>query len=418
MIHAKWAKLKEKHDAEQAGAKAMRDTWPEICSIMAELRDEYPADREFGAALVMHGIEYTKDDRAAYVYLGRQPANVLEDAMAMNLTASIEVLARWVKEHRANWEEGSVSEIPKPASEPQPSPEKPVNDAHTGNSEITAVGNDAPSEPQTVSSEFPNATITKNHKLAKTCKGNMVMANAIAGVYRAKSTRTSLADLKLTTLKHIYAGIREGYLPDVIRASTRQTKRPNEMLTGEPVPLHINTWVKWIEWKRGGSVVPPALADANSVSGDDKEAARAAGQAALKAAIERNGWDLSDPHLSMPKPITKPGMIHGEETLVWYGATVWDPNGKPPHGAFSDKPLTYTQVLGVIWMLDDMKRSAFGHQDDASAGLCILHLVPFLRYQGAETVDVIHKCAGAMNKNPTEASSYPRSNSMHHTTAT
>lgn len=79
---ALWSRLKENCDKEQSHGEAARALWPQIAADMAALRKKYKADQEFGAALVAHGIEYSKDDRAAFVWMGKLKPEALRDALA------------------------------------------------------------------------------------------------------------------------------------------------------------------------------------------------------------------------------------------------------------------------------------------------------------------------------------------------
>ena len=72
---------KDVDNYEEYNAKA-RELWPAIAQRMAALRETYRSDQEFGAALVLHGIELNKDDQAAFIWMGRLKPEVLEDAMA------------------------------------------------------------------------------------------------------------------------------------------------------------------------------------------------------------------------------------------------------------------------------------------------------------------------------------------------
>jgi hypothetical protein len=77
-----WSRLQANCTQEQAHGDAARALWPQIAADMAALRNKYKADQEFGAALVEHGIEYNKNDRAAFVWMGTLKPEALRDAIA------------------------------------------------------------------------------------------------------------------------------------------------------------------------------------------------------------------------------------------------------------------------------------------------------------------------------------------------
>lgn len=79
---ARWANLKEWHDKEKRHGADDRACWPHIAVEMVRLRQDFKTDQDFGAAIVMHGIEYNKDDRAAFIWMGSLKPQALEDAIA------------------------------------------------------------------------------------------------------------------------------------------------------------------------------------------------------------------------------------------------------------------------------------------------------------------------------------------------
>jgi hypothetical protein len=88
LASAKWARLKSNVDAAIEHRDQWRASWPAIAADMAALRDEYAGDREFGAALVMHDIDFNKNDRAAFIWMGQLDAHVLAEAMTLYDTES------------------------------------------------------------------------------------------------------------------------------------------------------------------------------------------------------------------------------------------------------------------------------------------------------------------------------------------
>lgn len=96
--NAVWSRLRRNVGKESTHMNDARELWPAIAADMARLREKHSADIEFGAALVMHEIEYSKNNRAAFVKLGRILNSALVDAMGLNQTRSPELLAKWVKE--------------------------------------------------------------------------------------------------------------------------------------------------------------------------------------------------------------------------------------------------------------------------------------------------------------------------------
>jgi hypothetical protein len=67
---------------QQSAAKA-RALWPGIASRMALLRQDYLSDNEFGAALLLRGMEYSRADREAFLWMGSLPEKVLADALKL-----------------------------------------------------------------------------------------------------------------------------------------------------------------------------------------------------------------------------------------------------------------------------------------------------------------------------------------------
>lgn len=82
MQSAVWLELADLCAKEQQHAADARALWPAIGARMAQLKNEYPSTDEFGVALFRHGIDYNKDDRAAFIWMGSLPPAVLEDALA------------------------------------------------------------------------------------------------------------------------------------------------------------------------------------------------------------------------------------------------------------------------------------------------------------------------------------------------
>lgn len=124
-----WSELKQWCDKEQTSAAEARACWPEIAARMARLRKDYPSDIEFGAALVMHGIEYGKNDRAAFIWMGGLKPSVLEDAMARCDRRSprhfkSEVLS-WGDEYFDQVSPRGETSDPTPTSEPEEAPVQP-----------------------------------------------------------------------------------------------------------------------------------------------------------------------------------------------------------------------------------------------------------------------------------------------------
>jgi hypothetical protein len=65
-----WATLKANAAAYADLHRRARDLWRPIATAMAALRAEYPADQAFGVALEKHEIEFSYNDRAAFIWLG------------------------------------------------------------------------------------------------------------------------------------------------------------------------------------------------------------------------------------------------------------------------------------------------------------------------------------------------------------
>jgi hypothetical protein len=77
-----WTELAQLCENEQRHSADARTLWPAIAAHMAQLKKDYPSTEEFGSALYAHGIEYNKDDRAAFIWMGSLAASVLDDALA------------------------------------------------------------------------------------------------------------------------------------------------------------------------------------------------------------------------------------------------------------------------------------------------------------------------------------------------
>lgn len=96
-----WKELKDLYENEQHHSQKARELWPEIASHMAELRGRYKANQEFGLALMEHGIEYDKDTRAAFVWMGQLDPDALIDALDLCKSRS----PRMFKEKVESWED-------------------------------------------------------------------------------------------------------------------------------------------------------------------------------------------------------------------------------------------------------------------------------------------------------------------------
>jgi hypothetical protein len=101
-----------------------RTTWPHIAEEMAKLRLDYPSDPEFGAALVLHGIEYNKNDRAAFIWMGSLDPAVLAAALAQSESESpkwfrLEAEA-YCKSLSPRGDSSSVDRLPAESSETAP----------------------------------------------------------------------------------------------------------------------------------------------------------------------------------------------------------------------------------------------------------------------------------------------------------
>lgn len=77
-----WQELVDLCRKEQKHSADARALWPQIAARMAQLRRNYKSDNEFGAELMRHSIEYGKDDRAAFIWMGSLKPEALEDALA------------------------------------------------------------------------------------------------------------------------------------------------------------------------------------------------------------------------------------------------------------------------------------------------------------------------------------------------
>ncbi len=130
-----WKELKDWCDREQSHSAQARACWPEIASRMARLRRDYPSNIEFGAALVLHGIEYNSNDRAAFIWMGRLSKQALEDAMARCDRANAETFRREVESWRDPYfspsSEASENPEPAPTSEPEAPPVEPKTQEST-----------------------------------------------------------------------------------------------------------------------------------------------------------------------------------------------------------------------------------------------------------------------------------------------
>lgn len=114
---AVWAELKQACDTEAFHHAAARAQWPVIARCMAQLRDDYPSDNDFGKALIEHGIEFNKNDRAAFVWMGKLKPEALEDAMA-NCERESPQTFRLIVESWNNPYYEQVSYLRKPAETP------------------------------------------------------------------------------------------------------------------------------------------------------------------------------------------------------------------------------------------------------------------------------------------------------------
>lgn len=132
---ALWSRLQENCSKEQAHGEAARALWPAIAADMAALRAKYKADQDFGAALVAHGIEYSKDDRAAFVWMGSLKPEALRDAIANCDSRSPQHFRRtvtsWTDEYYrpvSSSNETAAEQVPEPEITEETAPE-PVESA-------------------------------------------------------------------------------------------------------------------------------------------------------------------------------------------------------------------------------------------------------------------------------------------------
>lgn len=76
-----WTELVDLCLKEQKHAADARALWPDIAARMARLRNDYPSDNEFGAALFTHGVEYNIHNRAAFIWMASLTPQALADAL-------------------------------------------------------------------------------------------------------------------------------------------------------------------------------------------------------------------------------------------------------------------------------------------------------------------------------------------------
>ena len=124
-----WAGLKTDVDAMMTHRSAYRSYWPSIAVRMASLRAAYPSDNMFGGALVEHEIEFNKNDRAAFIEMGKWKPEYLRDMMANEDSINPETFAREAKEYGTPKYSGvRISETAEPETETTP---EPVQEAET-----------------------------------------------------------------------------------------------------------------------------------------------------------------------------------------------------------------------------------------------------------------------------------------------
>jgi hypothetical protein len=113
-----WKTLKANADAYAGLHASSRALWRPIAVDMAVLRAEYPADQAFSAALEEHGIEFSKDDRAAFIWLGENLTTDQQwtEALATNPRTSVRTFVDAIRPRTRNLRNQSCETATQPKS--------------------------------------------------------------------------------------------------------------------------------------------------------------------------------------------------------------------------------------------------------------------------------------------------------------
>jgi hypothetical protein len=325
-----WADLKEWCDREQASAAQARGCWPEIASRMARLRRGFPSDPLFGAALEEHDISYSKDDRAAYIHLGKISAEALRDAMAMNSTRSVELLSRWVKARAkddAYWSEVTFgSSEREDQTPPSPPAEAPV---------LPETKESAPVEisDQRETQQVDQKPAPLDKRIGLVQRLGEAEARALLAHYTDNVTRQMLAKVQKPALIDLAALVRTG------RLGAKNSSNMNKFSARVLVPELPK------EWTRARTVEPTETKAVKAIMADAERfiAMREAG-CTTKAACDR-WWSenvtrrkaIDVTTATMPQPN---GSADAAPIIV-HGRTIWP---RPSYVSDADK---YTRSAAV-----------------------------------------------------------------------
>lgn len=206
---ARWAELKRIYDVERHHAGKMREQWPAIAAHMAALREQFKADQEFGAMLTYHGIEYDRNDRAAFVWMGMLAPELLKEAMCISNSTSPRYFRIEVMDHDAerfstepvSLRSETAESISTPSANPAQTPVDPELSAL-----FSEMGIDVSSSAPTATEEAP---VTKEKKKKSTA--NEIREKVVA-YFSHRSGKTVARKFKRPALERIAAWIDDGTL--------------------------------------------------------------------------------------------------------------------------------------------------------------------------------------------------------------